>query len=586
MHTAGRLSGTATAGRALRAAGAALALALAAPAAAAGAAGTLNASFGSHGIAASGGATRLFADAVEGDGKVVAAGEAGVGSTPDVLVARFDANGTLDRSFGAGGVTRGPAIAGAQGSLARAVAIQPDGKIVVVGKASDRSGTYAEGLLVERFNADGTLDRGFGAGGVVDLGASAFADGYAVALQPDGKILATGSIDAPGSGGSTYPRVAVARLNPNGSLDQGFRGAGLDVLDLGAFSYALAVALQSDGKIVIAGSQAPGLQVPNALIARLTPSGALDPGFAAGGAYAHQYAQGAASSSFNAVAVQPNGAIIAAGAAAAGQNGADALVVRFTSAGRQDGSFGAGGVVYSPSAVAFNQTAASSLPGIDGVTVAPGGDIVGAGTFVNGLSSYATLWAFRSNGAADTSFGSHGAAVLAFGGSTESEDAAVAISPATGDLLAAGDAFTQFTDNYAGILADYHGFGAPTPPPFVLAVTGVARSYKDATVARRGLRFAASCNQACAITVTLTVSAATARRLHLRTAGGRPVTLAFARATLGRAGSRTFTLRLSKATLRALERQRKGVGASLQVTASSKSRRQRRSIRKGLTFHR
>jgi hypothetical protein len=64
------------------------------------------------------------------------------------------------------------------------------------------------------------------------------------------------------------------------------------------------------------------------------------------------------------------------------------------------------------------------------------------------------------------------------------------------------------------------------------------------------------------------------------------VTLAFARATLGRAGSRTFTLRLSKATLRALERQRKGVGASLQVTASSKSRRQRRSIRKGLTFHR
>ena len=255
----------------------AAAFASAAPAARSGSA---ELSFGHHGITRLTRGTRLFGAAVQSDGKIVAVGESGAGSSADVLLARFSSSGALDRSFGSRGIVHGPPVRTLlgklvrTGSLGRAIAIQADGKIVVVGKATTADGSGTDGLLVERYSSAGKLDRRFGAGGVVKLLSSSFGDGYAVAIQPDGKIVATGAADAAGSGG-TFPRVAVARLRANGSLDRSFGSGGTDVLDLGAYSYAYAVALQH-GKIVIAGSQRPGLQVTNALIARLTPSGARD----------------------------------------------------------------------------------------------------------------------------------------------------------------------------------------------------------------------------------------------------------------------------------------------------------------------
>jgi uncharacterized delta-60 repeat protein len=202
--------------------------------------GSLDPSFGSGGIASSGSGTRLLGTAVQGDGKVVAVGETGAPGGETLLVARFTSSGGLDPSFGAGGLVKGPAISGTAdaGSIGRGVAIQPDGKIVVVGKNTSSDGFARDGLLVERFNSNGSLDTSFGAGGVVNLlTGTSFGDGYAVAVQPDGRIVATGSADAAGSGGTT-PRVAVVRLNPNGSLDGSFGSGGVEVLDLGAYSYA------------------------------------------------------------------------------------------------------------------------------------------------------------------------------------------------------------------------------------------------------------------------------------------------------------------------------------------------------------
>ncbi len=254
--------------------------------------GSIDTGFGASGVAGAGADARLFGTAVQTDGKVVAVGQSGIQSGATLLLARFTSSGARDRSFGSGGLVKGPAVSSplGTGSVGRSVAVQSDGKIVVVGRAttSDASGT--DGILIERFNSNGSIDGTFGSHGVVTVLTSQLGDGYAVALQPDGKIIATGSADANGSGGLT-PRVAVVRLNANGSLDSGFGAGGIDVLDLGAYSYALAVAEQKDGKIVIGGSQAPGLQVPNALIARLTAGGALDPSFGSGGAYAHQYAR-------------------------------------------------------------------------------------------------------------------------------------------------------------------------------------------------------------------------------------------------------------------------------------------------------
>ena len=123
--------------------------------------GTLDSSFGSGGVAVSGAGMRLFGTAVQSDGKVVAVGES-LGSSPDVMVARFTPSGGLDSSFGSGGVAHGPSIGG---SVGRGVAIQSDGKIVVVGSATDSSGNFTHGLIVERYNSNGSLDTGFGSTG-------------------------------------------------------------------------------------------------------------------------------------------------------------------------------------------------------------------------------------------------------------------------------------------------------------------------------------------------------------------------------------------------------------------------------------
>jgi uncharacterized delta-60 repeat protein len=547
--------------------------------------GTLVAGFGSGGLASTGANTRLFGTTVQSNGDILAVGESGVGSSPDLLLARFTPSGALDHSFGSGGLVHGPAISGF-GSLGRAVAVQSNGQIVVVGEATDPSGTYPHGMLIERFNSNGGIDTTFGSHGVADVltGASA-GQGYAVAIQADGKIVATGAATAAGSDG-TAPRVAVVRLKTNGSLDTSFRGGGTDVIDLGAYSSALAVALQSNGDIVIAGSQAPGLQVTNALIARLTTTGTLDSSFGTGGAYAHQYAQGAASSTFNGVAIQSNGDIVAAGAATAGNTGADTIVVRFTSAGHQDGSFGSGGVVYTPSATQYTSTGAT--PGSNGVVIAPNGDIITAGTFDISVETYATLWAFSPSGAAVTSFGTGGKAVLTNSAGNNTEDAALAISPVTGDLVAVGDGGRPYSGSYAGMAALYVGYGPPKAPPtltFKLSLKGVDKSYKTSTVAKHGLKLTAGCNEACSLTAELTVSAKTAKQLHLKVHGKSPVKIASGKATLKASGTKSITLKLSKSLAKALEKQ-KSVGLTLELTGKASATNKSLTTKKNVTFKR
>ena len=135
-----------------------------------------------------------------------------------------------------------------------------------------------DGLLVERFNANGSPDTSFGSGGVVSVLSGSRGDGYGVAIQSNGDIVASGAASP-----AAVPNVAVVRLRTNGAPDSSFGSGGVDLLDLGAYSIAQAVALQANGDIAIVGSQSPGLQATNALIARLSPSGGLDSGFAGTG---------------------------------------------------------------------------------------------------------------------------------------------------------------------------------------------------------------------------------------------------------------------------------------------------------------
>jgi uncharacterized delta-60 repeat protein len=548
--------------------------------------GSLDPSFGSGGIAATGSDSRLFGTVVQGDGKVVGVGEGGAQSNVASLVlARYTSSGSFDRSFGSGGVARSPPIPTAQdtNSLGRAVAIQSNGKLVVVGSATDPTGAYADGLIVERYNSNGSLDASFGSGGVVTaLTGQSFGDGYAVAIQPDGKIVAAGSATAAGSGG-VAPRAAVLRLNADGSLDTSFGAGGIDVLDFGAYSYARAVALQPGGQIVIAGSRGPGAQSATALIARLTASGALDRSFAGTGFYAYQNAQGASSSAFNAVLVQGDGKIVAAGDAASGNAGADTLLVRFTPGGAQDGAFGSNGVMYTQSAVNWSFGATPAVPGANGEVLAPNGDIVVAGSYANSATTYATLWAITPSGSLDRAFGVSGASVLTNSDAVNTEYGAIVLSPTNDEFVVAGDAVPS-SGLYTGIAGRYAGLGVPSVP-LELSVKGVRRSYKMAAVVKHGLKLSVGVNEPATIKVSLGISASVAHALHLTSRRHGTVQIASSRATLASLGTKSIILRLSELTGRALAK-RKRVSLELVVTATASDTHKTQTNKRGVSLWR
>lgn len=432
MHAAGR-----------RTAGA-LAVVAAVTAAGAGLAGARSPKAGTvTGLAKLPAGTRLFGVAAEPDGGSVAVGESGAGKSTRLIVARFTAGGGLDRHFGRRGIATGPAVRTPRGtgSLGRAVAVEGNGKIVVVGTATDRTGTARQGLLVERFNASGSLDRSFGSHGVVNALSDSFGDGYAVALQPGGDILAAGAADAAGSGNGSYPRSAVVRLNGSGRPIGSFGRHGVAVNDLGPYSYALAVASASGGRVVIAGSQSPNLQATNALLARLSSTGRVQ------GSYAHQYARGAAYSAFNAVAVT-HGQIVAAGSATGSGQRAYAIAAKFSGSGRPVGSFGPGGVAYATSATQYLGVSNTTPPGATSLALGPRGELILAGRSQTGVVSTLTLWAFSASGHPVNSFGKRGVLLLPRLGGGQAAGVAIA----RGTAVVAGDT-NQFGSHFAGLLA-------------------------------------------------------------------------------------------------------------------------------------
>lgn len=215
--------------------------------------GTLDTSFGSGGKARTNIAGKF--DSAQGlvlqsDGKVVLAGRVGVdgGSDPDFGVVRYNTDGALDKGFGAGGIVRTDFGLG-NWEEANDVAVQPDGRLVVAG--SVRVGT-AFNFGLARFNVDGTPDTVFGTGGLVTTAFSTQGDSSrALALQADGKIVVVGQDASLG----TNPDMAIARyLATDGSLDAAFGSAGKVTVDFfGAIDGAEGVAIQADGKIVVGG---------------------------------------------------------------------------------------------------------------------------------------------------------------------------------------------------------------------------------------------------------------------------------------------------------------------------------------------
>src|SRR6476661_2809804 len=195
--------------------------------------------------------------AIQPNGQIIAAGSSFSNSktVEDFIVARYDANGSLDKRFGKNGKITTDFFRNVDSISA--IAIQPDGRIVVAGFAQlGGNGSTPRVFALARYRNDGTPDTSFGNGGALTTSfGGSFAAVSAVMVQPDGKIVVAGTVDfnpdLPGSGLD----FALARYNPSGTLDGSFGKGGKVVFDFfGSFDQANGAVMQPDGKIVVAGS--------------------------------------------------------------------------------------------------------------------------------------------------------------------------------------------------------------------------------------------------------------------------------------------------------------------------------------------
>jgi uncharacterized delta-60 repeat protein len=300
--------------------------------------GALDPTFGSGGeVATAIGSSYDVANAVaiQSDGRILAVGQSSNGSNADFALVRYTTSGALDPSFGSGGKVTTPVLS--SNDIAEAVAVQSDGKIIAAGGAFD--GSYYD-VALARYTGAGALDPTFGSGGTVVTAIGPRADAaFAVAVRPDGKILIAGVAYK----GTNRLDFALVRYTSAGALDPSFGSGGKVTTNFGSGTrdLARAIALQPDGKIVVAGYSA-NPAVRDFALARYGASGGLDPTFGSNGKVVTATAIG--DDQANAVALQTDGKIVAAGSSVQG-SGADFAVARYEASGILDGTFGSGGVV-------------------------------------------------------------------------------------------------------------------------------------------------------------------------------------------------------------------------------------------------
>ena len=407
--------------------------------------------------------------AIQADGKIVVAGFAFNGSNGDFAVVRYTTTGSLDSTFGTGGkVATDFSEANETGS---SVAIQADGKIVVAGTLSSDIDSNSD-FAVTRYNVDGSLDETFGPDRTGKLTTDFFGDtdsANAVAIQADGKIVVAGSV----ANGSNY--FGVARYNPNGSLDETFGpdGTGKVATDFfGTFQLANAMAIQADGKIVVAGHLLVGSNNNfDWAVVRYNPNGSLDETFGPdhNGKLTTDFF-GSIDGCF-AVAIQADGKIVVAGFAVSNSNGdGDLAVARYTTTGSLDPTFDTDGKLTTD----FAGTAELGIA----VATQADGRLVVAGYLETGITNadgfpthdFAVV-RYTATGSLDPTFATGGKATTDFAGASDIGFAAAiqadgkivvagsAVDPSTGDADFAVARYAKTSQAYT-----FHGFLAPLAP--------------------------------------------------------------------------------------------------------------------------
>ncbi|HEY2600862.1 MAG TPA: hypothetical protein VGI67_04840 [Thermoleophilaceae bacterium] len=294
--------------------------------------------------------------ALQPDGKILVAGSVQQTQTnADAAVARLNPDGTPDTTFGPSG-WRGVDLGGPN-DFATGIVPLPDGKVIVVGV-----GTFGTGFVVARLTSRGLFDGTFTANrGLTTIPGTAGGEAFAVALAPDGKLVVAGTVIPQGRTASNFVDIGVARIKSDGSPDTSFDGDGARTIDSGVNEEVFGAALQPDGKVLLAGDT----DNKSFTLLRLNVDGSSDNDFAGSGRA--EIAFPAGSQGANALALQPDGKIVLAGRATNGMAFArvqpgGALDITFSGDGRQ--------------VVLFNSNPADRA---NGVALEPSGAIVGGG---------------------------------------------------------------------------------------------------------------------------------------------------------------------------------------------------------------
>lgn len=328
--------------------------------------------------------------AIQADGKIVVVGQSAE-NLGDFAVTRLTRDGLLDTTFGTDGIVT--TQIGTGQDTARAVAVQADGKIVVAG--SSIGGATGLDFALARYLTDGSLDPTFGVVGKVT---TSFADdsdiAYAIAIDAQGNIVLAGESNQGGSASGVD--FALARYLPTGALDTTFDGDGKLTTAVSSFSgrdSAYAMVLEQVGaeqRILVAGGEG------DFVLARYLPSGALDAGFGEGGTLKGVF--GSSIGAARGVALTKEGKIVVAG-----HINHDFAMVRFSENGALDTTFGAGAPV-------ITKISATNWDEAHGVVIEESGKIVLGGWVYEGGGSNGNfaLARYTAEGVLDPSFGNAG----------------------------------------------------------------------------------------------------------------------------------------------------------------------------------
>jgi uncharacterized delta-60 repeat protein len=374
--------------------------------------------------------------ALQRDGKIVVAGSFFTSKVSEFALARFNVDGSLDKTFGGSGKVW---TAMGKGCGANAIAIESDGKIVLAGYASDDANN--ENFALSRYNPDGTLDNNFNSTGKVS---TAVATGNnlanAVVIQGDGKIVAAGKA----AQADSHSGFAVLRYNSDGSLDTTFGGTGKVITEIGNGDYANSLALQSDGKIVVVGDSYNPEHKYDIAVVRYNVDGSLDKTFNTTGKVTTAIS---GENSANGVAIQKDGKIVVAGSCST-TGISQIAVVRYNPDGTLDANFNRTGKV--TTAIGKESRASS-------VALQTDDKIVVAGLSTEGQKTRFALARYNADGTLDPVFNGTGEVITAIADKPRSGYGGSSLAlQADNKIVVVGYCFTG-SENFALARYDQNG---------------------------------------------------------------------------------------------------------------------------------